>query len=653
MLNIIFDNYGVVMMCENFQKFSIGCNYWASNAGVYMWRRWDEQVVEADFKRLSEMGIDCLRVFPLWEDFQPLTRHIGNVREEMRLCDLTLDRSPEGMAGVDPVMIARFEKMIQLAQKYGLKLLVCIINGWMSGKLFCPPAFYNLNLITNRTAVKWTVRFVKYFVSRFKNYDNIIAWEPGNETNVMCRMGVSRIDKAECDPDEYWVWLSGIVNAIKSEDNSRPVIAGMHGLEMDGEISPVDVGEICDMMTVHPYPAFVPHCFTDSLTSMKSRLHSTAEGTLYSDIGGKKCLCEEIGTLGNMLASNKKGADYLRVNAHSLWANGSTGLMWWCAFDQDFTFAPYDWNGLERELGLMRMNGTFKETADEIKKIRDFVDGVGPLPERKRDAVCVLTKHQDKWAVAFSSLILSKQAGIEIQFADGDYDIPESRVYMLPSVCGDAAANRTMKELLNRVYDKGAALYISWNDAYISSLQEITGINILGNRELNAVSNVFIEEISQNLPIFTQRELEIEPDGSDVLATDQNGKPMLLARNYGKGRIYFLKTAPELQLIDVPNAFDCTDSKKYYKLYEYILKPHINRSVISKSSPFVGVTEHPLNDGKEVIVAVNYIDEPIECRLGIGDKKVAKVRFGKVQDQNGAVNVSLSGGGICVFEVED
>lgn len=629
-------------------KFSLGCNYWASNAGVYMWRQWDEKVVDSDFKKLSEMGIDCLRVFPLWEDFQPIVRSFSGSRHEMRLGDKPLDRTDEGIAGIDPVMADRFEVMVRLAEKYNLKLLVCLINGWMSGKLFCPPAFYNLNVITDRTAVKWTVRFVKYFVKRFKKYDNIIAWEPGNETNVMCTMGVSRADREECEADEYWVWLSSLVNAIRAEDSTRPVIAGMHGLDMQGQISPADVGEICDVLTVHPYPAFVPHCFTDSLTSMKSRLHATAEGTLYSDIGGKKCLCEEIGTLGNMLASNKKGADYLKVNAHSLIANGSLGLMWWCAFDQDFTFIPYDWNGLERELGLMFMDGRFKETAEEIKRLRGFADKLGAVPERKRDAVFILTKCQDNWAVAYSGMILAKQAGIEIEFADAEYDIPESQVYMLPSLCGDAAPNRTVKELLSRVYNDGAALYISYNDAYIGSLQQIAGVEILGNRERTKHSDISVDGIKHSL--WSDRELILRPDGCEVLASDGDN-PVLIKKHYGRGVVYFLSSALELSLADIPDAFDCSKDKQYYKLYESILKPHIDRTVKAKSSPFVGVTEHPLDEGRELIIAVNYIDEPIECVLDMGDKRLKKICFGEIEQSGDSFIAKLDCGGICVFEV--
>ena len=39
------------------KNFMIGCNYWASNAGMYMWRNFDETVIEKDFALLSSYSI--------------------------------------------------------------------------------------------------------------------------------------------------------------------------------------------------------------------------------------------------------------------------------------------------------------------------------------------------------------------------------------------------------------------------------------------------------------------------------------------------------------------------------------------------------------------------------------------------------------------
>ena len=38
-------------------KFFVGCNYWASHAGIYMWRNWDAEQVEKDLATLEKNGL--------------------------------------------------------------------------------------------------------------------------------------------------------------------------------------------------------------------------------------------------------------------------------------------------------------------------------------------------------------------------------------------------------------------------------------------------------------------------------------------------------------------------------------------------------------------------------------------------------------------
>ena len=35
-------------------KFFVGCNYWASHAGIYMWRNWNAEQVEQDLATLEK-----------------------------------------------------------------------------------------------------------------------------------------------------------------------------------------------------------------------------------------------------------------------------------------------------------------------------------------------------------------------------------------------------------------------------------------------------------------------------------------------------------------------------------------------------------------------------------------------------------------------
>lgn len=627
------------------KNFTIGCNYWASNAGVYMWRNFDETAVEKDLIQMKEAGIDSLRVFPLWEDFQPLYREQAQNRFEFSVNGKPLDSSPEGVAGVSPLMMDRFERLLILCEKYGFKVLVCLINGWMSGKLFYPPAFANINVITDKTAIKWQIRFVRYMVNRFKKYDCISAWETGNESNVMSWAGDAVTPK-----DGYFVWLSTLVTTIKSIDNSRPVIAGMHGLEMNGHISPREVGEICDVMTVHPYAGFVPHCFTDTIDSMKTRLHPVAESALYSDLSNKPCLCEEIGTFGYALGSDEMTSQFIKVNSNSLWANGSTGIVWWCAYDQnEFSFFPYEWNGLERELGIFKFNRDKKPVVDTLVDFQNFLCKNEALPPHNRHAVCLLTPCQDNWGVAYGSYILAKQAGFDIRFADATLEIPEAPVYMLPSVCDDAMPKRCYDELLRRVRDDGAVLYISYNNAYFSEFADATGLKIMGNKQRDEKSVIALSN-GEKMPLFAQRKQLLCSVGAEVLATEEDGNVALAVKNLGKGKVYFLNFAPELYLVDETDAFD----KNYYKLYEYIFSKHLKCAVVDKSSQYIGLTEHSMPDGSVTVTAINYADKTIDFTLKIAENfKFNKAIFGDAFSENNMISSSLGAGEMIIINLKE
>ena len=105
-----------------------------------------------------------------------------------------------------------------------------------------------------------------------------------------------------------------------------------------------------------------------------------------------------------------------RNNLFTLWAHDCKGFLWWCAFNQGhLTTAPYDWNSRGSNYGLWFDNGNPKPVLREMKSFNRFLSEFKypKLPERIVDGVCILTKGQDTWSIAYSSFILSKQAGLD------------------------------------------------------------------------------------------------------------------------------------------------------------------------------------------------------------------------------------------------
>ena len=121
-------------------NFSYGVNYWGSKYAIEMWSKWDIESIENDLKVLAENSVDTVRVFPTWSDFQPICAHFAheNIFVEFRHGEEPLPDTEAGMAGVDEKMMERFELFCDLCDKYKLKVVVSLLTGFMSGRMFVP-----------------------------------------------------------------------------------------------------------------------------------------------------------------------------------------------------------------------------------------------------------------------------------------------------------------------------------------------------------------------------------------------------------------------------------------------------------------------------------------------------------------------------------
>ena len=582
--------------------FFTGCNYWASNAGLHMWTNWDVNVVEDDFKRLRDNNIRYIRIFPLWNEFQPLTMHRGCRGEdrELRFREEPIDYSTDsGRAGVDTLMIERFETVLDLAKKYGISVIIGLITGWMSGRWFVPPAFEGKNPICDPFVIKWEIKYVDYLVRRFNDHTAIVGWDLGNECNCL---------GAASDSSSAYAWSAAITNTIKKNDNTRPVISGMHSLIPEETWSPEDQGEILDVLCTHPYPLFTPYCGTDPLNEQKSILHSTAETVMYESIGGKPAFVEEIGTLGNMVANKSVAADYTRAVLWSLWANNCKGFMWWCANEQShLTKTPYDWDSVERELGFFNLDGTPKPVLNEISEFTKYVDDFeyGKLPSRICDAVCVLSEGQDKWAAAYGAYLLAKKINIDITFAYSKNAIPDARFYILPCIDSNSAIyNHTMKYILEKVEKNGASLYISLGDTLISGFESMSGLEVRTRRIPAAPDKVSLA--GREFSLTPSAKLDLKATTAEVLATDENGVPVMAKNSYGKGFVYTLAYPLEYYAAKTPGAISGENEKHYHKFYEAIDTLRSENKVATAEPCGIGMTEHTVNDSEKILVFVNY-----------------------------------------------
>ena len=621
-------------------KFIIGCNYLASHAGSNMWNDWRPGVVEKDFMMLSGHGIKALRVFPNWKDFQPIGILYGGngAKREYRFGEQPIPDTAAGRDGMSEEMLARFDEFCLLADKCGIKLIVGLLTGWLSGRLFVPPALEGLNVLKDPTALMWETRYVRHMVSRFDRCPAIGAWDLGNECNCMAYLE---------NADGGYAWTSLITATIRSCKTEKPIVSGMHSLLPEKSSWTIQhQGELTDILTTHPYPYWTPHCAADPLNTIRTELHSTAESLFYRGVGGKPCFVEECGTLGQMFAGDECAAEFVRAVLFSLWAHDCMGFFWWCAFEQShLRHAPYDWDSVERELGLFYSDFAAKPVLTEISRFNNMLGSLsfGALPKRIIDGVCVLTSNQDTWGVAYMSFILAKQAGLDIEFAYAEQPLPEASLYLLPSVCGHSAiSSKRYQKLLEKVYN-GAVLYISVDNALLSPFTEIAGLKVINRCQSDGARRVRVDtgEGALNVGLRTPYKLNVEPLGARIIGADEGGVPVFSEHVYGNGKVYFLAAPLERDLCNAYGAFDGEEG--YYKFYEVIRKSCATRKAAEVKNKNIALTEHEIDGGHRIIVLINHGPSPQKAELVFnGSWGIHKFHYGGLE---------LPGNGGSVIEI--
>ena len=342
------------------QKFLVGVNYWPVSKGMAMWRLFDPGEVREDMARISDMKLSPVRIFLLWEDFQPDPRRI-NLKALDHLADT-----------------ARF------ADDAGVNLWVTLFTGhmsganwfpeWMldlsgSGEIFFPIAsgssllqYAPKNPYHDSAVVAAQKLFIREVTATLRGYPSLWGWDLGNEPSNAYRPRTREAGRA---------WLSEIVGEIRRDDKINPVTIGLHQQDLaeDLRMGPEDAAAFCDMMTMHAYPAYADWAGgkTDPLFPLY-----LVELTRWLS-GGKEVLLSEFGisTGNDPLSTNaESAATYAATVLEILRKYGIPGALWWnygdCAKDL-WRYPPFRELLHERSFGLLHNDFTPKQTTAVIE----------------------------------------------------------------------------------------------------------------------------------------------------------------------------------------------------------------------------------------------------------------------------------------------
>lgn len=587
--------------------FMVGCNYWDSKHGTDMWRYFDADVVRDDVSNLAKNGVKYMRVFPNWRDFQPIEIHRGWRGRDVEYRDYD-ENLLENVNGIDPKQIENFKTFAAICDEYGIKLIVSVVTGWMSGRLFVPRAIDGKNPITDPEVLMWTARFIKGFVNGVKECKNIVMWDLGNECNSLGAVN-SRY--------EAYTWTAFVYNAIKSADPTRKISSGMHGIssESGGLWQIKDQGEITDYLTPHPYVSRTISNDVEPMNKMRTTVLPTAQCVFYSDISGKETILQEQGGFSEALGNSDLNCDFARINMLSALVHNVKGWFWWCGANHvDLKNTPYVWSMVERNLGMLDSENNPKPIAKTIKQMGEVIEDLpfDSFPKRETDAVCVLSSGVKHWVNGSSAFVLGKQAGVEVSFNAYGENLPDSKLYIVPSIAGWEVINKATQDLILEKVKNGATAYFSYNGGQFERFEEFFGLRSNGIVKSCAKHTAKFDDFT--LDYNCTYELLAESIGAEILATNETGNFVLAKNKYGKGEVYLLNFPLE-EIVETK--YCAFEDMRFANIYKYFTSKITDDKCVTSENGRLNVVLHKLDTDKYLVSVINYWDTDEELKLNV------------------------------------
>jgi endo-1,4-beta-mannosidase len=347
------------------------------------WSQFDRAEVATDFARIAASGLDSVRVFLTWEDFQPAPNK------------------------VDREMLERLVTVADVARELGLAVIPTLFTGHMSGVNWIPPwalegsdgddrfrvfsggkvakaglrNWYADPIVTDAQAL-----MAAEAAAALARHEAVWAWDLGSESSN-CTIPPSRASAR--------AWLERITSAIRGADEAALVTVGLHmeDLEQDRRLGPREASEVCDFLSMHGYPIYASWADgpTDSqllpFLARVTRWLGQDRDVLFTEFGlptYRHDPSEQRSPLRGpaLLIEEDAAAAYTADALAALRGTGCLGAMLWCYSDYDpalWPSPPLDLALHERSFGLWRADGSPKPSVAAVSAFveSDRCDDVG------------------------------------------------------------------------------------------------------------------------------------------------------------------------------------------------------------------------------------------------------------------------------------
>ena len=357
------------------QALRFGANYTPSQDWMHAWEDIDADQVRRDFEGLAELGLDHVRLLPLWPILQP---------------NRTLIRSK----AVDDV-----RRVVDIAAEQGLDASVDVIQGHLSSFDYLPAwiqTWHKRNMFTDPEVVAAEAALVTSLGSALKDAPNFLGLTLGNEINQFS--GPPHPDPMGATQDQAAQWIETLIHTAKKE---APDFTHLHAeydavfFLDDHPFTPAHVARLGDVSAIHSW-IFNGTAQTYGGTSPQSRHHAEYLIELtraFATDPTRQTWLQEVGAPSNCLTTAQMPDFMEHTIRNAATTEGLWGVTWWCSHDVDRSLA--DFPDLEYTLGLIDSERRIKPLGERFAEVIKDLRANPVSPATRKVAVEIEVDQQD------------------------------------------------------------------------------------------------------------------------------------------------------------------------------------------------------------------------------------------------------------------
>jgi endo-1,4-beta-mannosidase len=574
--------------------------HWVPAVTALDWtQQWDEASIEADFAKMKDLGFNTVRLDLFWAWFEPRPG----------------DYNPEAFVQLD--------FLVKMAHKFQIYLHPALFIGGEVGEAYWDvPWRHGRHPHADPEMLRLETNHAAALADRYAGESAILAWDLTDEPPFWIVSGQTS-DAMAIN------WTRLIAGAIRKNDPDTPLVVGISMDDVNhGPFRPDLIAEQVDFFSAHPYSIYEPSLFPDPMLSTRGT-YCGAFQTLLGSGAGHPVMIHELGASSAQYTPERITA-FDRTTMYSSLAAGANGFLLWCFTDaapETYHRAPYlraphetqfgltTWDRQDRPqgvelrnfsqvLGQMDLTGLEPETASagiivpqewskphgDISDLGIKVNSVIPYVSTQDGGAVSGSENRDqselnRWLVGawLSTLILGRQAGLKVGFLREKLCWNHRSMLLLPAPLTSTAENlvhvhTSFWESAKHYVQGGLSLYASLcADVAIPDMDELFGARLADHASVSEVTlkvltgfgdlqpgETFHFEVDAGNPRNWPATVDLK--GGQVIAIDQDGRPALVANQYGKGKTLLCTYPVESYLAQASAAFE--GQQNLYKVYQ-------------------------------------------------------------------------------------